>query len=245
MMARKIVFTADDFGLSASTNDAIMASHLNGALNAAVLMTHQPGTEEAAELTRTHPNLSVGMHFHLTDSQPATREAWPWGTSPAGAGWAIGLSRRARRIMVAELRAQWEAYLALSIRCDFITFHHHLHLHPFIWHELVKLIGDYRGWIRMPVVRHFDAPQDRISRTVTRPIRRRRARSSGLKLSDTLWGVGRTFCMDASEVQQAIKSLPGTGIHEFVFHPRQKDDADSLCLLELKTALAETTALPD
>ncbi len=245
-MTRKIVFTADDFGLSAATNDAIMATHLEGALNAAVLMTHQPGTEEAAELTRQTPSLSVGIHFHLTDSQPATREAWPWGTSPAAAGWAIGLSRQARKLMVDELWTQWVAYKALNIRCDFITFHHHLHLHPFIWRELVRLIGpDFPGWVRMPVVHHFDpGPQAWLARTITRPVRHGRARRSGLHLSDTLWGVDRTFSMQAGEVSRAIKSLPAHGIHEFVFHPREKDDADSRCLLELKRTLTETERFP-
>lgn len=241
MSMRQIVFTADDFGLSASVNQAIMTTHEQGVLNAAALMTHQPGTEEAVDMAEATPTLCVGIHFHLTDSQPATCREWPWSTSPTVAGFAIGFSRKARLLVANELLVQWERYRELGVRCDFISFHHHLHLHPFVWREMCRVIGnDYAGWVRMPSVRAFHtSPISKIRALITDWVRRRRATKSGLHLSDTLWGADRTFSMDAGEVRAALSTLPSEGIHEFIFHPRHGDDGDSRCLLALKSKMSD------
>ena len=62
-----------------------------------------------------------------------------------------------------------------------------------------------------------------------------RRRHCPYRHSDTLWGLGRTFRMQAQEVVNAARNLKN-GFHEFYFHPRNVDnDADMRCLLELKT----------
>jgi hypothetical protein len=62
-----------------------------------------------------------------------------------------------------------------------------------------------------------------------------RRRRCPFRCSNTLWGLGRSFRMQAREVADAARQL-GAGLHEFYFHPRSVDnDADTQCLLELKT----------
>ena len=170
-------------------------------------MLGQPATADAVALAKQTPSLQVGWHLHLSDSQPVTVPAWPWGKSHWRAGFAIALSPE---LMRREVTAQWEEFKATGLCCAFVNSHHHLHVHPFVFAELMKVLpADFDGWIRRGW-----------------PCRFRR--------SDTLWGVHRTFRMDAGEVRAAMAKLPA-GLHEFLFHPRNTEhDADFQALMELK-----------
>ena len=56
-------------------------------------------------------------------------------------------------------------------------------------------------------------------------------------LSHGLWGLDRTFQMQADEVLRALPTL-GDGRHEFLFHPRTDNDPDQRALLFLKNQRA-------
>jgi hypothetical protein len=130
-MAKEHIFVADDFGMNDEINEAILRAHLSGDLNGASLMMAQPFTEDAVAKAHAHPTLQIGWHLHLNDSLPASVERWPWGASPARAGFSIGLSSTARKLMRREVARQWELFQATGLECRFINSHHHLHAHPF------------------------------------------------------------------------------------------------------------------
>lgn len=237
-MAKEVFFIADDFGLSSSANEAILRSHLEGVLHGTCLMMGQPGTEEAVLLAKQHPGMTIGWHLHLNDSRPMTVPAWPWGESSAGAGFAIGLNPKARRLACEEIRVQWDAYRATGLRCDFITTHHHLHVHPMVLPLVLETVGrGYAGWLRLGRPCFFkSAAATAALSPVARLERWRLRRRCGWRISDTIWGIDRTFAMDAGEVRAALATL-GEGHHEFIFHPRVADpeqDQDFRALLELK-----------
>src|SRR6266481_4753194 len=81
MNGREVLFIADDFGMNPEVNRAIVHAHRHGALHGASLMMGQPATEDAVQLAQDNPDLQVGWHLHLCDSQPITRNVWPWGKS--------------------------------------------------------------------------------------------------------------------------------------------------------------------
>lgn len=62
-MPRLLIVNADDFGLSDGVNEGIIEAHTNGVVTSASLMVERPAAEQAAELARRHPSLSVGLHF--------------------------------------------------------------------------------------------------------------------------------------------------------------------------------------
>lgn len=237
-MAREIAFVADDFGMSGEINHAIEFSHTFGGLHAAALMTGQPGTADAADRTRRLPGLQVGWHLHLNDSLPVTVERWPWGASPARAGWSIGLFRSARELARREIVRQWELFQETGLECRFVNCHHHLHAHPFVYRTLLEVLGPgFKGWIRLGALKAFSpAPAFAAGAAAAELFQRRRRRLSPWRATDTLWGVDRVFRMDAAEVAPAIAGL-GDGFHEFLFHPRQPDatDPDTRCLLALRS----------
>jgi predicted glycoside hydrolase/deacetylase ChbG (UPF0249 family) len=60
---RLLIVNADDFGLSGGVNAGIVEAHSTGIVTSTSLMVDGPGAEQAAELAREHPRLSVGLHF--------------------------------------------------------------------------------------------------------------------------------------------------------------------------------------
>jgi hypothetical protein len=240
-MAKELIYVADDFGMDNEINDAIHHAHSSGQLNGAALMMAQPATAAAVGLARCCPTLQIGWHLHLNDSFPATVDRWPWGSSPARAGFSIGLSAKARELMRSEVARQWELFQATGLDCRFINSHHHLHAHPFVYRALLETVGpQFRGWIRLGRPRAFGS-------TTLSPLWSaldgifldRRRRLSVWRPTDTLWGLDRVFRMNAREVEAAAAALPD-GFHEFLFHPRTRSCPDSLCLIQLKSLLAHS-----
>ncbi len=238
MVATEVFFIADDFGMNHEINDAVIHAHGSGSLHGASLMMGQEATDGAVELARQHPSLLTGFHFHVCDSVPLTCPRWPWGRSPARAGLALGVSAAARRLVRAELEAQWRAYEATGLPCAFANTHHHLHIHPF-------LLGTFLDTVRVGeggFVRLGPAWSMRTRRPfplVGRIVRALEAWGRGGRprpaVLDGIWGIDRTFRMDAGEVRGVVAALP-PGRHEFIFHPRNRtQDADTRCLLGLKS----------
>jgi predicted glycoside hydrolase/deacetylase ChbG (UPF0249 family) len=234
MIRKQVVFVADDFGMNAEINEAILYAHTSGILHAAALMMAQPGTEEAVALARSNPRLQTGWHLHLNDSLPATMESWPWGSSPAQAGLAIAFSQKARETMRREIAHQWQLYRQTGLPCHFVNCHHHLHAHPVIFQALVEVLGpDFKGWIRLGRVRCFNQALPFLSESrIVDALFKRERKLSTWESPDTLWGLDRLFAMKSKEVSAAISALP-EGRHEFLFHPRCLSCPDTQCLLEL------------
>jgi len=66
-MTRVLIVNADDFGLSAGVNRGIARAHDEGIVTSTSAMVRQDAIEEAAELARARPRLSVGLHIDLSE----------------------------------------------------------------------------------------------------------------------------------------------------------------------------------
>lgn len=233
----QLAFVADDFGLSALVNGAIVHAHHHGALTGASLMMGQPGTDDAVALARTLPSLEIGWHLHLCDSRPLTQPDWPWGCSPVRAGILLALTPAHRRRIRDEIARQWQAFRATGLPCRFINTHHHLHLHPWVLRVLQETVGAADGaWFRGGAFRSFGSGES-VTAAVTRHLGSRRAGTFAgpdrLATAASVWGLDRLHRMSASEITAAAAVLPA-GLHEFMFHPRSPTgDADVRALLDL------------
>ncbi len=239
---RDIRFIADDFGLSDEVNEAILRTHVDGALHGAGLMIGQEGTENAIALARAHPSLLVGWHLHLNDSLPCTVPHWPWGASPAKAGFAMGFSPAMRALVRREVAAQWQAFLDSGLECHFVNVHHHLQFHPFVRRVLVETLSsssEFLGWLRWGRPRFFAGGglgYDILNLLFHTPFRNRLP----FQLTTSVWGIDRPFAMNAREIASVIPEL-GAGLHEFIFHPRSLEaDRDTRCLMDLREQLGDT-----
>ena len=65
-MKKYLIVNGDDFGASQGINRGIVEAHRHGILTSASLMIDMPGAEEAAELSRELPRMSVGIHVTIS-----------------------------------------------------------------------------------------------------------------------------------------------------------------------------------
>ena len=74
---RFLVVNADDFGLTNGVNRGIIEAHERGIVTSASLMVRHPAAAPAAEYARTHPELSVGLHFDAQEWRYRDRQWEP------------------------------------------------------------------------------------------------------------------------------------------------------------------------
>src|SRR5262245_29440193 len=62
---RHLIFNADDFGVSTGVNRGILHAHTQGVLTSASAMVTGRAIDEAVNISRDHPSLSVGLHWDV------------------------------------------------------------------------------------------------------------------------------------------------------------------------------------
>ncbi len=62
---RFLIVNADDFGMTPEINRGILRGHLHGIITSTSLMVRRPAASNAVDLSRSAPNLSVGLHLDL------------------------------------------------------------------------------------------------------------------------------------------------------------------------------------
>lgn len=68
---RRLIVSADDFGLSEEVNEAIEIAHRDGLLSTASLMVAGPASMDAVRRARRLPNLRVGLHLVVIEGDTA------------------------------------------------------------------------------------------------------------------------------------------------------------------------------
>src|SRR5262249_57191763 len=66
---KRLVVTADDFGLGVDVNEAVRRAHRDGILTCASLMMGAPAAKEAVDIARAE-GVPVGVHLTLVDGRP-------------------------------------------------------------------------------------------------------------------------------------------------------------------------------
>ncbi|MDX2030693.1 MAG: hopanoid biosynthesis-associated protein HpnK [Blastocatellia bacterium] len=147
-----LIINGDDFGYSEAVNRAILRAHREGVLTSASLMVNERAAAQAVEMARAHPGLAVGLHLALVLGVAALPHAeLPTITDAAGrftdsslrAGLQYYFSARARRELRREMRAQFERFAATGLEFSHVDGHTHLHQHPVIFEELIRLCEEF------------------------------------------------------------------------------------------------------
>jgi chitin disaccharide deacetylase len=69
---RYLIVNADDLGMTTGINRGVIDAHVHGVLTSASLMVTSQPAEEAVQLARGYPELSVGLHVDLTSGPAAS-----------------------------------------------------------------------------------------------------------------------------------------------------------------------------
>ena len=145
--SRRLIVNADDFGRSASINQAVIRAHREGILTTASLMTNEPAFAEAVALARENPGLGVGLHLSLICGHSALPQNKIPGlvnpdrefdANPARVGMRYFFRRSLRDQLRAEIHEQFKKFAETGLPLDHVNGHLHLHLHPTVFRILME-----------------------------------------------------------------------------------------------------------
>jgi hopanoid biosynthesis associated protein HpnK len=233
---KRLVITADDFGLAPEVNEAVEQAHTAGVLSAASLMVGAAATADAVARARRMPRLRIGLHLVLVEGWPVTPAAdipdlvdhsGRLRADLAAFGLAIMARPSVRRQVRREIRAQFEAFRATGLALDHVNAHLHYHLHPVITTELFDIGRDYgMHGLRVPFEpkRALSAVEPTRRSTTSRlaapwtALLRARARAAGLVVAERVFGLAWSGAMTEARLAGLIAAAP-PGRTEIYAHP--------------------------
>jgi chitin disaccharide deacetylase len=251
----RLIINADDFGLTAGVNRAILELHRSGVLTSATLMARAGATSEAVGIATATPTLGVGCHVVLVDGRPVL----PPGEIPSLVDRDTGcfapsltsfLTRLfTGRVRTAEIEAEAFAQMTLlldaGVKLTHFDSHKHTHMFPPVLEPLLRAArrAGMRA-VRNPFEPEWAVrvtPRASVVRTAEvvalRSLgpffRRLLARAHFLSTDGTI-AVAGTGTFDSATVRALLGALP-EGTWELVTHPGY-NDAD---LARVRTRLRE------
>lgn len=252
---KRVIVTADDFGISPAVNEAVERAHRQGILGAASLMVAGAAAADAVQRARAMPTLRVGLHLVLVEGRAVLphaaipdlvdRDGW-FDANQWGRGFAYFFRPAVRRQLAAEIAAQFAAYAATGLPLDHADAHKHMHLHPTVA-RLMIAIGRRHGLraIRVPaeppsVLAACGSAPDLGARALYRWSRvlRWQARRADLAVADQVFGIAWSGAVNAMHLRQLAAHLPG-GVSELYLHPScAQPEAELAALLDPRVAAA-------
>jgi len=209
---KRLVVTADDFGLSSGVVEGIVEAHELGIVTSTSLMVNAPAAEAAFEEARRLPTLATGLHFVLTFGRPLGPPEPLSSLLDEDGGFrknGSGAQEPARPDEVREeLRAQLRAFeKGVGRPPTHIDGHHHVHLHPGILRVAIQEAG------------RLGIPLRSTGREVRERLRIERIRTCD-RFLDGFYGD------DVSEgkLLSILESIP-EGTSELMCHPAREDGA--------------------
>jgi chitin disaccharide deacetylase len=233
---RKIIVNADDFGMSAEANRAIVEAFEGNLISSTTLMTNMPGFDDACDLAHHYRLLGkIGLHLNLTEGYPLSERIRRCSRFCDEKG--TFLKRRTKlwmseeEISAVELEAeaQVEACLDKGITPTHLDSHHHVHTEWPIGAVVIK------------VARKYEIAAIRLARNC----------GPGISLCHRLYkwaynnrlrrhGLAKTvYFGSVTDVQEILETAPGDV--EVMVHLTSEDrdasaDLDRYCGLERKCA---------
>ena len=247
---------ADDFGLTAGVNRAVVELHRAGVLTSATLMARAAATGEAIALGLANPTLGVGCHVVLVDGEPVL----PVREVPTLVDARTGQFHRTLgkfltrlftgRIRAAEIEAEAAAQIGFlknrGLRLTHVDTHKHTHMFPAVLRPVLRAAKAAGiGMVRNPFEPEWAVhatPRASAARAAEvfalrkmGPYFKRLIASHGVMATDGTIAVVGTGTLDGDAVRSLLQQLPA-GTWELVTHPGY-NDAD---LAKIRTRLRES-----
>jgi len=264
---KRLIVNADDFGLTAGVNRAILELNRLGTLTSATLMALADATTEAASLATNSPSLGAGCHIVLVDGSPVLPASQlPTLVDPTTGRFRPTLGKFVRdlflgRIRANEIEAETEAQIArarsMGLSLTHIDTHKHTHMFPGVLAPLLQAAKRQQ----IPAIRNPFEPTWSLAATPGapalrrlqvqilnrfQPTFRRLVTRSGIATTDGAIGVLATGTLDASTLTSLLHSMPN-GTWELVTHPgyydRDLGQARTRLLASRETELAALSNL--
>ena len=220
---KRLIVTADDYGVSLPVNEAIETAHRDGILTTTCLMVGALMAKDAVKRAKKLPTLKIGLHIVVVrgcsilspDIIPdLVDKNGRFDNNLVRAGFRYFFLPRVRRQLAAEIRAQFEAFQKTGLTLDHANAHNHMHLHP----TILKLIVEIGKEFGLSAVRLPYEPGGRIFLIPWIKLMKQQLRRASLKFNDFLFGIHDTGQMDIECLRRTICALP-EGVSEILLHP--------------------------
>jgi predicted glycoside hydrolase/deacetylase ChbG (UPF0249 family) len=140
----KLIFNADDLGLSRGVNRGILECYKNGIVNSASLMTTTPYFEETVFLIKENKLTNIGLHFNLTEGKPLLISHK---TMVDKAGNFMRNICDEENVVLLEVEQELEAQLKKAIDAGVLITHldshHHIHMSANVSNAFLKIAHRY------------------------------------------------------------------------------------------------------
>lgn len=152
MIKKSLIINADDFGISASVNRAVISGWQNGLLTSASLMVTGDAFDEAVALARQNPGMQTGLHLTLMQGRSAvhhkgfpalTHDDGNFPNDPVFAGMRMFFLKSLRKQLETEIEAQITKFIGTGLPLSHIDGHMNIHMHPTVFDILCRLMPKY------------------------------------------------------------------------------------------------------
>lgn len=240
---RRLIVNADDFGGSASINEAVIRAHREGVLTTASLMVNGAGCAEAVSMAEANPGLGVGLHLTLLCGRSALTQAQIPGLVNSRneftddsfkAGVAYYFNRRLRAQLRHEVHEQFRRFRATGLPLDHVNGHLHMHLHPVVFRILMDDGAELGiGCVRVtadPFWLNLRLAKGQLVYRLSHAViflalaarARRQLKQRGFRHTQRVFGLLQNARVDEDYVQRLLARLP-EGDSELYSHPSLDD----------------------
>ena len=241
---RRLIVNADDFGLTAGVNRAIVEGNRQGIVTSATLMANAQASAAAIELAKSQPGLKTGCHVVLIDGVPLaanlpslTNGSTRFRSSLKQFAMAAVRKQIAAEEIEREVAAQVRKIQASGITLTHVDSHKHTHMFP---HVLRPLLRAARACgiraVRNPFEPMRTWPSGMVLGTLGLWLRsagvmafgmfaaefHRAIKEQGMVSTDGTVGIAVTGLLDQQKLLRILDALP-EGTWELVCHPGYSD----------------------
>lgn len=231
---KRVIVTADDFGLTRGINAGIIDAHTRGIVTAASLVAVGDAFIDAVDLARRHRSLDIGVHLVLDEERPIVDGLRSLVT---GNGTFLTRNQLVARLLsgaidLDEVSACWRAQIRrcvdAGLRPSFLNSHGHVHVWPTLFRIVQRLAADFHiTAVRRPVelawpTTDFGRWMKDAAITSTALLSMRNL--SGLRTTDAFRGLSRSGRLTAADVDRFFGTAPA-GLTELMAHPGEGDEA--------------------
>lgn len=210
----KLIVNADDLGLTAGVNQAVLLGVSRGIVTSASLMVNQDATRAAVQYLRSGLIPGAGVHLCLTAGRPvAERTEVPSLIDEAGYFYPPRLFVQRcppAEEIEREFRAQIETARAWGVHLTHLDTHHHIHRLEAVLEALTS------------VARRYGLPLRHVGPDMRDALRRR-----GVPTPDCFCGEWIGSAVSLESLQRAVLAArdAGCGVMELMTHPGFADTA--------------------
>ncbi len=133
---KKLIVNADDFGYNEKINQGIINAHKDGIVTSTSLMTTREGFDNAVNLAKDNPRLSLGIHLDLDSMFDIDHTR----------GRIIGFRQYSldKNVIESQIKQQFDTIFSKGLIPDHLTGHHHVHMVKEVFEILVPLMKQYK-----------------------------------------------------------------------------------------------------